>query len=42
VTDEEPATAVSVPDPHVPVALLGVATVTPDGRLSVKPTPVMP
>jgi hypothetical protein len=34
--------AVNVPPPQLPVALLGLATATPEGRSSVKPTPVMP
>jgi hypothetical protein len=35
-----PATAEIVPPPHEPVRLLGVATVSPAGRLFVKPTAV--
>src|SRR5436853_251649 len=36
----EPAVAVMVPPPHVPASPFGVATTSPAGRLSVKPTPV--
>src|SRR5579883_2982999 len=39
-TDEEPATAVIVPPPHDPVRPLGDATTRPDGRESLKATPV--
>ncbi|HUA45911.1 MAG TPA: hypothetical protein VMA77_11820 [Solirubrobacteraceae bacterium] len=35
-----PGAAVSVPPPHVPVAEVGLAVVSPDGSASVKPTPV--
>src|SRR5271155_1559113 len=40
LTDEEPAAAVMVPAPQVPVKPLGVETTKPAGRLSVKATPV--
>jgi hypothetical protein len=36
----EPAAAVIVPPPHVPLSPFGVATTSPDGRVSVKPTDV--
>ena len=36
----EPAAPTIVPPPHVPVSALGVATVSPDGNISVKPTPL--
>ncbi len=36
----DPARAVKVPPPHVALWPFGVETVTPAGRLSVKPTPV--
>jgi hypothetical protein len=36
----EPAAAVIVPPAQVPVNPLGVATVSPDGKVSVKPTPL--
>ncbi len=36
----EPAVAVMVPPPHEPVNPLGVATTSPEGNVSVKPTPV--
>src|SRR5581483_11224317 len=40
VTAWPPALAVIVPPPQLPVRPLGVATTRPEGRLSVKPTPV--
>src|SRR3954470_7031354 len=39
-TDPVPAPAVIVPPPHDPVSPLGSATASPDGNVSVKPTPV--
>jgi hypothetical protein len=39
-TAAEPAVAVMVPPPHEPVSPLGVATVIPDGKVSVNATPV--
>jgi hypothetical protein len=36
----EPATAVIVPEPQVPVRPFGVATTSPAGSVSLKPTPV--
>src|SRR5260221_13795688 len=40
LTVPEPATAVIVPPPQLPVRPFGVATTKPAGRLSVKATPV--
>jgi hypothetical protein len=40
LTEEEPASAVMVPAPQVPVNALGVDTTKPAGRLSVNATPV--
>jgi len=40
LTVEEPAVAVIVPPPHVPLRPLGEATATPAGRLLVNPIPV--
>jgi hypothetical protein len=40
VTPPEPAVAVIVPDPHVPVKPLGVETTKPAGRVSLKATPL--
>src|SRR5215467_791736 len=40
LTPPLPATAVMVPPPHDPLRPFGVATTSPAGRLSVKPTPV--
>ena len=38
----DPAVAVIVPPPQLPVSPFGVETTSPAGRLSVKPTPVSP
>ncbi len=38
----DPAFAVMIPRPQVPVTPFGVATTNPAGRLSVNPTPVRP
>ena len=40
VTEPEPATAVIVPPPHVPVNPFGVEMIRPAGSVSLKPTPV--
>src|SRR4029077_9766041 len=40
LTDEEPAAAVMVPAPQVPVRAFGVDTTRPAGKLSVKAMPV--
>jgi hypothetical protein len=40
LTVEEPAAAVIVPPPQVPLRPLGEATATPPGKLSVKPIPL--
>jgi hypothetical protein len=36
----DPAAAVIVPPPQVPVKPFGTATTCPDGRVSVNPTPL--
>ena len=38
--EPDPATAVIVPPPQLPVRPLGVETVSPDGKVSLNPTPV--
>jgi hypothetical protein len=40
LTEVVPAVAVIVPPPQLPVKPLGVETTSPEGKLSVKPTPV--
>jgi hypothetical protein len=40
LTEPDPAVAVMVPPPQEPARPLGVATTSPAGRVSVKPTPV--
>ena len=40
LTVPEPAVAVMVPPPHEPLRPFGVATIRPDGSVSVKPTPL--
>src|ERR1017187_8676531 len=42
LTALDPAVAVIVPAPQLPVCPLGVATTSPAGRLSMTPTPVKP
>ena len=42
LTAPEPAVATIVPEPQEPVRPLGVETIKPEGRVSLKATPVIP